>query len=376
MMQSTSGEVTVVGSGMTGSTAARVLADQGYRVTVIDRRPVVSGNMYDPVLESGHRIHQYGPHVFHTNIEEVYSFLNRFTEWDSYEHKTVANIHSQIVPVPFNYNSMKKLLPNAEAIIQHLSSKYEDNEHVPVLKLLKSDDEIERRVAEYAYKNIFETYTKKQWDLYPDEISPSVTARVPIRMGYDDRYFTDKYQGLPADGYLSMIQKMLDHENIEVRVGENVSIDDLASVERVLFTGPVDELLGYKFGVLPYRSLTFEYEEHKIEYLLPTAQLNFTVSKEFTRIVDYSRLLRQGKCTTITAKEYSHPFTPGVNEAFYPVPNEEPRQMYRQYSDYLSENYPNILLAGRLADYKYYNMDQSCKRGLLAATEVMNSYVL
>ena len=185
--------VIVVGAGMTGSSAARVLANRGIKVKVFDERDGVSGNMKDSVLPSGHKVHNYGPHLFHTNSQEVHVFLSNFTKWTPYEHRVVANIHGTIVPVPFNFSSILLCFQEeGMKFVEHLSKRYKDNEHVAVLKLIKSEDEVEKIVAEYAYENVFKLYTKKQWDLYPDELSPSVTARVPIRMGYDDRYFTDK----------------------------------------------------------------------------------------------------------------------------------------------------------------------------------------
>lgn len=369
--------VTVVGSGMTGATAARVLANFGCRVSVVDRRDVVSGNMHDPILSSGHKVHKYGPHVFHTNSQEVYVFLSNFTEWRPYEHRAVANIGGTVVPVPFNFTSIELLLPNSDEIVEHLSSRYEQNEHVAILKLLKSDDEIEKQVADYAYKNVFEFYTKKQWGLSPTELSPSVTARVPIRMGYDDRYFTDKYQLMPVDGYHAMIEKMLDHPRIDTELNKSFSIADIETSDCVLFTGPLDELLEYRFGVLPYRSLSFSFEEHEGSSYLPAGAMNFTVSEDYTRIADYSIIEDSSdRDTTVVSKEFPEQFQPGVNEAYYPVPVSENTRLYNEYRDYLKDNYPNVHLAGRLADYKYYNMDQACKRGLIAASEMMSYYEL
>lgn len=368
-------KVVVVGSGMTGSTIARYLAENGIKVFVIERRNHLAGNMFDPVLESGHRIHQYGPHAFHTNSDYIFNFLSKFTEWRSYEHRVVANINGEIVPVPFNFTSIQKLFKNdSGAIISYLQSKYKINEHVPVLKLLEADDEIEKKVAEFAYKNIFEKYTIKQWGMSPEEINPNVTARVPIRMGYDDRYFLDKYQGIPINGYVSMIENMLSHENISIEF-KDFSLDNIEDDVIYIYTGAVDELLDYKFGVLPYRSLTFKFENHNGDTILPTAQMNFTINKKYTRISDFSHMTGQKLGSTIIAKEYSHDFIPKKNEPFYPIPNDEPRYLYRKYVDYLYNNYQNIFLAGRLADYKYYNMDQACARALQVAKNIVNDII-
>lgn len=362
----------VIGSGMTGSTIARCLAENGIKVSVIERRSHLAGNMFDPILTSGHRIHQYGPHAFHTNSEDVFKFLSNFTKWNMYEHRVVANVHGNIIPVPFNFTSIEKVFgEDSKKIISHLKSKYKDNDHIPILKMLKSEDQIEKRIAGFAYKNIFETYTLKQWGMKPEEINPNVTARVPIRMGYDDRYFLDKYQGIPKNGYISMIENMLSHENINI-VFQNFSIDSVEKNCLYIYTGAVDELLNYTFGILPYRSLSFEFEIHNGDNYLPTAQMNFTVDENYTRISDFSHMTGQKIGSTVIAKEYSNDFIPNKNEPFYPIPNDEPRVIHKKYLESILNSYPNILLAGRLADYKYYNMDQACARGLSVVKSILN----
>lgn len=367
-------KIYVVGAGITGATVARILAENNFHVELFDKRDVVSGNMYDPVLESGHRIHRYGPHAFHTNSDRVFNFLSMFTEWRKYEHKVVAKFNDTIVPVPFNFNSISLCFPESfEEIINNLSFKYNDNEHISILKLLKSKDPIEIKVAEYVYEHIFKYYTKKQWDMYPDEISPSVTARVPVRMGYDDRYFLDKYQAIPANGYTPMIENMLDHKNINIILNTEINISNINKDDLIVFTGSVDMLLNFRFGILPYRSLSFEFEEHPGDHYLPVAQMNFTSSKNYTRITDYSIINNQNIGTTIISKEYPTSYIPELNEPFYPIPNDGPRKQYEKYVNYLKEEYPNIILAGRLGKYRYYNMDQACKNGILTADEVILS---
>lgn len=365
----------VVGSGMTGVSAARVLAESGVDVTVLEKKDVVSGNMHDPVLPSGYRIHKYGPHVFHTNSERVFSFLSRFTSWLDYEHKVLADIGGCTVPVPYNFNSIKITHPsNHNSIISHLAAKYKDNEHVPVLKLLESSDKIERYIAEEAYRSIFLEYTKKQWGMMPEEIGPSVTSRVPIRMGYDDRYFLDTFQGLPSNGYIGMIENMLDHPRITTKTNSAFSLDAVDPKAVYIYTGPVDRLLDFQFGVLPYRSLTFVFDHYPTDNHLPSAALNFTVDSEFTRKTDYSLLLNQAKGETYVSKEYPSNYVPGLNEPYYPIPKKKPIALHKKYADYLANTYPNIVLAGRLADYKYYNMDQACARGLHIAETVLDKH--
>lgn len=361
--------ITIVGSGMTGSTVARVLADAGFAVRVLEKRDVVSGNMSDPVLSSGHRIHAYGPHAFHTNSDKVFNFLSRFTKWREYKHEVVANIFGEIIPVPFNFNAIKVVFPeDSKSIIRNLKERYDDNEHVPVLKMLESENPIERLVAEFAYKNVFEFYTQKQWGLSPKEIDASITARVPIRMGYNNQYFLDKHQCLPDPGYKEMICNMLDHENIDVQMNS-----DFLDLEKdfTVFTGSLDRLFDYRFGVLPYRSLRFDFETHANCPYLPAPQMNFTVDKEWTRLTDYSRMCDQRLETTIVGKEFSEEFEPGKNDPFYPMPIDSAKALYNEYKEYAEAHFPNLILAGRLADYRYYNMDQACARGLSVAKNIL-----
>ncbi len=363
-------EVIVCGSGLAGATAARICAEKGKKVLVIEKLPHVGGSVYDEYDRSGILIHKYGPHIFHTNNDDVYEFLSRFTEWLPYHHKVLASINGEYVPVPFNISALKKTYgeDKAKEIVEKLKSEF-GNDTVSVMALRESRDADLRELGEYVYKNIFLYYTMKQWGKSPDEVDPATTARVPVRLSEEDGYFTDKYQGMPKQGYLEMIKNMLDHENIDIQLSCDVlnrikfedgeiAFDGEPTDAEIIYTGQIDTLFGYCYGRLPYRTLDFVFETLNIDSYQPTGTVNYTVSEEFTRITEFKKLTGQKKdgVTTIM-KEFSKPFEGKNGEIpYYPVANPESAELYGKYLA-LSEKYKNLILLGRLAQYKYYNMD-------------------
>lgn len=358
----------IVGAGFTGATVARRLAeDAGQRVLVIDRRDHLAGNAFDEVDEHGVLVHRYGPHAFHTNSERIWAFLSRFTGWHPYEHRVRAEIEGQLVPVPFNFDALDACFgPDAPRLERALRTVYPDQVHVPILKMLEHADADVRRVARYAFDHVFDGYTRKQWALAPHDLDPSVTARVPVRLSRDDRYFLDTYQATPKDGFTALFRRMLDHPNIDVRLG--CALGDLGSGDRwrrMLYTGPVDAYFDYAEGPLPYRSLRFESIYQDGPTVQPVAQVNFPNAHAYTRITEFRHMTGQADAPGTTHfVEYPTAHVPGQTEPYYPIPRPENRAHLERYARLVTKEAPHVLFAGRLADYQYYNMDQAVGRAL------------
>jgi UDP-galactopyranose mutase len=368
-------DVLVVGAGLTGASVARHLVEASdAHVTVLEVRDHVAGNAHDPLSPSGVRIHSHGPHAFHTQSDEVFAFLSRFTQWHPYEHRVLADVSGNLVPVPCNFNTIMALSPDqGEGLVRDLSSRYRDNEHVPMLRLRNSEHPVDQIVGELAYEALFVGYTKKQWGLLPEELSPSVTGRVPVRMGFDDRYFTDRHQALPTPGYTEMVAAMLDHRRIDVSLSSHATAEQFRNFDEVLFTGPIDQLCDFELGPLPYRSLRFEFIEHSRESVQPVAQINYTREHAWTRTTEFKHMTGQVHPASVTAREFPQAHIPGENDPYYPIPRADERNIHDQYETLVAQRFPNVTLAGRLADYRYYNMDQAVARGLSVARSMVTS---
>ena len=369
----------VIGSGYAGSVAAREMAERGgRRVLVLERRGHVGGNAYDCLDEHGILIHKYGPHIFHTSERRVFDYLSRFTGWRDYQHRVVANVPGRFLPVPFNLTSLHMAFPEEKAarLEDKLLSAYSANARVTILSLRENTDPELREVADYVYENVFVHYTMKQWGQLPEEIDPATTARVPILLSRDDRYFQDPYQGMPLEGYTPLFQRMLDHPRITVELGVDarermaledgvIRLDGEPFAGPVIYTGEVDELFSFRFGHLPYRTLDFDFETLEVDRFQPTATVNYTVSEDYTRITEYKQLTGQvvpGRTTIM--KEYSRAYTGSPGEIpYYAVISPENNALYGRYRD-LAGGFSNLHLLGRLAEYKYYNMDAIALRAL------------
>lgn len=369
----------IVGCGFAGAVVARELAERGgQNVCVIEKRDHIGGNCYDLYDENGILIHQYGPHIFHTAKKHVYDYLSRFTKWYDYKHEVVANIHGQYMPVPFNLNTLKLVYSEAKAteLREKLINTYGMESRVPILKLRENPDKEIQQVADYVYENIFLHYTLKQWGQTPEEIDPSVSARVPVLISEDNGYFQEPYQGMPLDGFTPLFEKLLDFPSIEVMLNtdaaqlirlENGKIyfKDEEFTGQVIFTGPIDEFFSCCYGQLPYRSLNFVFEHHEKSDYQPKAVVNYTVSEAYTRITEFKKLTGQKKPEhTTIVKEYPIPYTGKNGEIpYYSIVNDENMALYEKYVALLKE-YPKFHLLGRLAEYKYYNIDAIVEEAL------------
>ena len=362
----------VVGAGFTGATFAERMATAGRRIRVIERRTHVAGNAYDEINQSGILVHRYGPHIFHTNSKVVWRYLSSFTEWRSYEHRVLGLIQGKLVPIPFNLDSLAALFP-APAVSQiesALIGEYGVGRRVPILKLRESKRAEIRDFANYVYRNVFEGYTLKQWQLRPEELSPSVTARAPVSISRDDRYFQDVYQTMPLDGYTAMFKRMLKHPNIEVVLECDWKYSRaLISDTQILFTGAIDEFLDYRFGPLAYRSLRFEEQTLPKTQHQPVGTVNYPNNHDYTRITEQKIITGQRSAVTTLVTEYPLPHVPGKTIAYYPIPRDENQLHYAKYAALAQVEYPQVHFAGQLADYKYYNMDQACARALTLAAQ-------
>ena len=370
-------DVIVVGAGFSGAVMAeRFASQQNKKVLVLEQRPHIAGNCYDYTDDSGITVHHYGPHLFHTNKEHVWQYLSQFAKWTPYEHKVLGSIDGKLVPIPFNLNTLHQLFPyvQAQEIESLLIEHYGAGGKVPILELRKSPYTTLQQLAELVYEKFFVNYTTKQWGCSPEDISPEVTARVPIVISRDDRYFHDKYQAIPSQGYTQLIAKILNHNNIEVRLNTDATslirlIDATKSVEfkgqefngKLVFTGMLDQLFDYSDGELPYRSLQFDFQTLDTPEFQPNTTVNYPNEHAYTRITEFKHILKQGLDQTVIVKEYPQDYNrndPTKNVPYYPIFNQDNQQKFDQYKKRLAY-FKNIISAGRLADYKYYNMDDA-----------------
>lgn len=345
----------VIGAGFAGSVIAERLASQhGARVLVVDRRPHVGGNAYDHLDEAGVLIHQYGPHIFHTNSDEIVDYLSQFTEWRPYEHKVLAEVRGQLVPIPINRTTLNKLfdldLRTDEEAAAYLASRAETVEEIRT-----SEDVVINAVGRELYELFFQGYTRKQWGIDPSGLDKAVTARIPTRTNTDDRYFGDKHQIMPRDGYTAMFNRMLDHPNIDVLLSTDYKeLADEIDAGHVVFTGPIDEYFGFRYGKLPYRSLRFEHKVVDQGRFQPVAVVNYPDPQvPYTRITEYKHLT--GQSHPKTSITYEYPSAEG--DPYYPIPRPENQALFKQY-ERLADSTPGVTFVGRLATYRYYNMDQ------------------
>ena len=356
----------IVGAGFTGAVLAERIASQlDKRVLVIDRRDHVAGNAYDHRGDYDVLIHKYGPHIFHTNSDKVWNYLSTFTQWRPYEHRVLGSIDGKLAPIPFNLNSLDMLFSPSEAaaLSRQLIETYGEGKNVPILKMREEGPPGLKSLATYIYEKVFENYTLKQWALRPEQLDPGVSARVPVRISRDDRYFQDIYQAMPAEGYSAMFARILAHPNISISTSTDYrDVPDKGT--RVIFTGPIDEFFEYRYGALPYRSLRFKFYSRPAERVQPVGTVNYPNERAYTRITEFRHLTGQRASGTVLVEEYPQAYEPGKNEPYYPIPTTDTAEKLKPYQNAARALDGRVWFAGRLGDYAYYNMDQACGRAL------------
>jgi UDP-galactopyranose mutase len=360
-------DVLVIGAGYAGSVLAERLASQsGLRCLVVDRRDHIAGNAFDYFDEHGVLVHRYGPHIFHTNAQRIVDYLSEFTDWRPYEHKVVADVGGRIVPLPINRNTINALYRLNLTTEAEVEAFYAERRE-PVEYIRNSEDAVVAKVGREIYETFFRGYTRKQWQRDPSELHASVCSRIPLRTTADDRYFGDWFQQMPADGYTAMFERILDHPNIDVRVATSWDdVRDEVDYRHLVWTGPIDEFFGHRFGRLPYRSLEFDLQTVDTPdggFALPTASTNFpSEDVPYTRVTEFRHLSGQPGLKKSTLA-YEYPRSDGP--PYYPVPNDEAREQYKRY-EALAAELPDVTFVGRLARYQYLNMDQVVGQALAA----------
>lgn len=355
----------VVGAGFAGSVAAERLARVfGKRILLVDRRDHVGGNAYDHLDASGVLVHKYGPHIFHTNSDEVLAYLSQFTEWRPYEHRVLAAVDDKLLPIPINLDTVNRLY--GWSLTSEELEAYFEAIAEPRADIRTSEDVIVARVGRELYEKFFRNYTRKQWGLDPSQLDAAVTARVPVRTNQDDRYFTDRHQCMPLHGYTAMFERMLDHPNIDVELGVDFrDVQRRVNYRELIYTGSIDEFFSRCFGRLPYRSLKFRFETHQTPRVLPAAVVNYPNTGDYTRVTEYSQLTGQvHSCSTLS---YEYPCDDG--DPYYPVPRPENASIYERYR-IAATAMPDVHFTGRLATYRYYNMDQVVAQSLALCTRL------
>jgi UDP-galactopyranose mutase len=338
--------------------AERLATRSNKKVLVIDKRSHIGGNAYDHYNEDGILIHKYGPHIFHTNSKDVFDYLGNFTDWRPYEHRVLASVDGQLVPMPINLDTINKLYGLKLTSFEVEEFFASVAEEVPVIKT--SEDVVVSKVGRELYNKFFKNYTNKQWGLDPSQLDKSVTSRVPTRTNRDDRYFTDTFQAMPLHGYTRMFEKMLDHPNIKIMLNTDYhEVIKFIPFKEMIFTGPVDEYFDFQFGKLPYRSLEFKHDTLNKEQHLEAPVVNYPNEHAYTRITEFKALT--GQSHPKTAIVYEYPQAEG--DPYYPVPMPENAELYAKYKK-LADETPSVHFVGRLATYKYYNMDQVVAQAL------------
>lgn len=368
----------VVGAGFTGAVLAERIANLlNKRVLIIEQRNHIGGNCYDQYNQDGLLVHKYGPRVFHTHDKDVWGYLSKFTEWKSYQHKVCAYVDGILVPVPFNLNSIERLFPEyiAHAITRKLIERFGFDKKVPILELRKTEDAELKLLADFIYDKVYVNYTFKQWGLKPDELDEYVTGRMPVYISRDDRHYQDEYQGIPLHGYNQLFKKMLDHNNIKVLL--NTDYREVVTINhhtkqikfmgqpfdgKLIFSGKIDELFDYCYGELPYRTVDFKVKTIQQEHYQDVASINYPNDYAFTRVTEVKQLTGQTHPYTAIVEEYHRACT-RKDVPYYPIPEAKNLAVYQQYKD-LAIGYPNIVLAGHLADYRFYDMNVAVNMAL------------
>ena len=360
-------KILVVGVGFAGSVCARELAEAGHQIIVVDRRDHIAGNAFDVKDEHGILIHQYGPHIFHTNSERIFNYLSKFTEWYQYEHRVRGVVNGKEYPFPINRDTLNQLY-NLDLTEEQAAEFFETVRELKD-KIQTSEDVVLNSVGRDLYEKFFLNYTKKQWGLDPSQLKAGVAARIPTRTNSDDRYFTDTYQAMPLHGYTAMFENLLNHPNINVKLATEFKdiLNENIQFDHIVYTGPIDAFYDFKFGHLPYRSLRFEHQHlENTEQYQSVGTVNYPNDFDFTRITEFKHLTGQQHSSTSIVREYPT----GAGDPYYPIPRDENEKLFKQYQA-LANNEEKVTFVGRLAEYRYYNMDQVVGAALNAVDRIL-----
>lgn len=357
----------VIGAGFAGSICAREFAEAGHQILVVDRRDHIAGNAYDVKDEHGILIHQYGPHIFHTNSERIFNYLSKYTEWRAYEHRVCGVVNGKEYPFPINRDTLNQLY-NLD-LTEDQAAEFFEKVREPKDSVKTSEDVVLNSVGRDLYEKFFLNYTKKQWGLDPSQLKAGVAARIPTRTNTDDRYFTDTYQAMPLYGYTAMFENLLNHPNIQVRLSTEFKdlLNENVAFDHLVYTGPIDAFYDFKFGHLPYRSLRFEHQYlENIEQYQSVGTVNYPNDFDFTRITEFKHLTGQKHPSTSIVREYPT----DIGDPYYPIPRDENEQLFKKYQA-LANAEENVTFVGRLAEYRYYNMDQVVGAALNAVEKIL-----
>lgn len=375
-------EYVVVGAGFAGIVIAeRIATVLNEKVLLIDKRQHIGGNSYDYFNENDILVHKHGPHIFHTQLKEVWDYLSRFTEWNRYHHRVLGFINGQYIPIPFNLNSLYLLFPDsiAEMVEGQLIKKFGFNSKVLIVELRKVEDDQIKLLADFIYDNVFKNYTLKQWGNEINKLGSSVVNRVPINISKDDSYFGDCFQGIPKNGYTKMFERILNHPNIKIML--NTDFKEIMQINeteknftlfgnkfegKIIYSGQIDDLFNFRFGNLPYRSLFFQFETFERDFFQQVGTVNYPNNYDFTRITEFKHLTGQRHQMTTIAREYPQDYNINStigNIPYYPIINDHNLELFAKYKNEAAM-YNNLILIGRLAEYSYYNMDQVVDRAI------------
>ena len=357
-------DILIIGAGISGAVLAERYAALGKKVLIVEKRNHIAGNCYDYIDENGILVSKYGAHLFHTNEEDVWEYVNEFADWYPWEHKVIARVDDKTVPIPVNITTVNTLF--GESIKNELEMKaWLEENRIPIEKPANGEEAVLNRVGMELYEKMFKHYTKKQWDKFPEELDASVLDRIPVRYNYDDRYFSDKYQALPRGGYTKLFENILSNSNIQILLNTDYFAikEQFEGYEKLFYTGPVDRFFDFKYSLdekLEYRSINFVSETHDVEFFQENSVVNYPGTEvDFTRIIEYKHFGNQRSKKTTVVKE----FTVDEGEPYYPVPNPRNQQIYDRYRQEV-EKLTDVYFVGRLANYKYFNMDQAFKNAL------------
>ena len=367
-------KICIIGAGISGLTTARILAEKSYYVEVFEKENKIGGNLVEDNID-GTIVHLHGPHIFHTNSDEIWNFVNRFSKFEHYLHKVNGFIKGKFIPIPFNFNAIEILFKKSQAELfqNKLISFFGFGKRISILQILNSSDSDLNYLGKFIYKYVFKGYSEKQWGIPISKIDSGVLSRVPINLSYDDRYFSDKYQGIPENGYLKMINNIANHRNISIQLKKDVNIKKISnSYDYIFVSAPIDEFFNFKFGELSYRSLKFQkIQPDLIPKPLNSVQTNFSNDFNFTRITRYGVTKNQTNIPIYIA-EYSENFKLGENHRYYPITSKNTKKLNTKYQEFAKKN--NVIPIGRLGRYQYLNMDQAIGSAISKTNEFLNEW--